>query len=81
MGIRSDECSVYESFTQMISFKLGRYEVNLPWKENHPQLPDNYDLSLRRLTGLWKRLSREPALLDEYDSVIRNQVAAGIVES
>ena len=26
----------------------GRYQVALPWKENVPDLPDNYDMALRR---------------------------------
>ena len=41
LGILKDEQSVYEKFVQQISFKDGRYEVQLPWKESHSLLPDN----------------------------------------
>ena len=31
LGILKNELRVYEKFTQQISFKQGRYEVQLPW--------------------------------------------------
>ena len=42
-------------------------------------LPDNYDLSLRRLNSLFRRLKRDPDLLIRNDTVIREQLASGIV--
>ena len=53
-GRKEDECSVYEDFKRNVSFREGRYEVHLPWKEPHPELTDNYELSQRRLDGLLK---------------------------
>ena len=47
-----------------------RYQASLPWKESHPPLPDNYDLALRRLDGLLKRLRQNPELLHQYKAVI-----------
>ena len=46
------------------------------WKATHPPLPENYELSLRRLQGLLSRLREKP----EYDSVIKDQIERGIVE-
>ena len=43
-------------------------------------LPDNYQLSLRRLNSLLRRLKQQPKLLGEYDKAIREQVEKGIVE-
>ena len=43
-------------------------------------LPSNYQLSLKRLTGLFSRLRRDPPLLQEYDAVIQEQISKGIVE-
>ena len=74
------EQSVYDKFTQQISFKNGRYTVSLPWKESMPCLPDNYMLCCKRLTGLLKRLNQNPQLLLQYDGVIRDQIKQGIVE-
>ena len=81
LGIKSQEESLYGNLTQTISFKDGRYEVKLPWRERHPPLPSNYQLSLKRLTGLCSCLKRDPPLQQDYDSVIRNQIDNGIVEA
>ena len=80
LGIKKDECSVYEDFERSISFRDGRYKVHLPWKEPHPELADNYKLSQRRLDGLLKRLRQNPPVLHKYDKVIKDQLNRGIVE-
>ena len=72
-GIRSDEQSVLEEFSQKIQFKEGGYEVRLPWKDSHSPLPTNYDLSLKRLLGLLCRLKEHPRVLQEYSSTIQSQ--------
>ena len=54
IGISPEEKSVYERFNEDITFKDGRYEVRLPWKECHATLPDDFTLCQRRLS-----LSRE----------------------
>ena len=80
LGIDSKIDSVLEEFTQTVQFKNGRYEVSLPWKNLHPTLPDNYQLSKRRLEGLVKHLRLDPEVLREYDSIINSQRNHGIVE-
>ena len=80
LGISSTGPSVHQEFKENISFKDGRYEVCLPWKEQHPILTDNYSLSLKRLQSLLCRLHQTPDILQEYDSVIRKQIEQGIVQ-
>ena len=80
IGIQKQENTVYESFEDEISFELDRYEVKLPWKPYHPMLPDNYQLCRKRLKGTFDRLCRDPILLQEYDSIIREQEDRGIIE-
>ena len=80
LGIVPNESSVYDDFQQRIRFDGRRYEVNLPWKEPHPMLPDNYSLSKRRLMSLLSRLRNDPGVLKEYHAVIQEQLNAGIVE-
>ena len=46
----------------------------------HPHLPDNYRLCQTRLKGLLYRLRRNPEVLKEYDGIIRDQLAKGIVQ-
>ena len=80
LGIMKDEPFVYDKFVQRISFDGQRYQVSLPWKENAPPLPDNFELCHRRLDSLLRRLKQNPPLLAEYDSVIRDQLSRGIIE-
>ena len=67
--------------TETVQFKDGRYKVTLPWKDSHPVLPDNYQLSPHRLQGLLRRLRQDTNVLQEYDSVIKTQIQQGIVDS
>ena len=80
LGVFPNDESVYEKFTQSIKLKDKRYEVKLPWKESHPVLPDNYQLSEKRLKHLLTRLRKDPEILQEYDNVIKEQLKEGIVE-
>ena len=80
LGIREPEQSVFEKFRENIVFKEDRYEVSLPWKDQHPLLPDNYQLSLKRLHGLLRRLRQSPSVFQEYDRIIQNQLKEGIVQ-
>ena len=80
LGIMKNEDSVYQKFTQKISFDGQRYQVSLPWKDDHPPLPNNQEMCRRRLIGLLKRLRQNPPLLAEYDSVIKDQLHRGVIE-
>ena len=44
IGIKQEENSVLETFTETITFRNQRYEVGFPWKEAHDPLPDNHSL-------------------------------------
>ena len=55
-----------------------RYEVGLPWKENRPGT--HYELCYNRLKSLQRRLKERPDLLNEYDSIIKEQLKCGVVE-
>ena len=74
LGILKEEHPVQERFSQKITFDGKRYEVHLPWKQSHPDLPDNYDLCKKRLGGLLKRLNQNPEELQLYDSIIQEQL-------
>jgi hypothetical protein len=80
LGISRSDQSIHQEFEESISFKDGRYEVSLPWKNPHPILPDNYKLSQHRLGSVLRRLQRTPDILQEYDSVIQKQLKMGIVQ-
>ena len=76
---KTRESSVCQEFQKEITFKNGRHEVSLPWKQS-PILPDHYDLALRRLNGLLKHLQQNSDMLLQYDTVIKEQLNRGIIE-
>lgn len=54
--------------------------MSLPWKESHNPLPNNYQLSYKRLWGLLQRLKQSPSVLQQYNSIIEDQIKQGVVE-
>ena len=80
LGILKSEDTVYQNFEEEIKFVNGRYEVQLPWKEQHPLLPDNFKLSQKRLQSLGRRLKSDPDIFRAYDEVIQDQLKNGIIE-
>ena len=58
-SLENDQNLVYEDFKeQIVGSPSGYYEVNLPWKANHPKLPTNEAGSRRRLTSLVRKVTR-----------------------
>ena len=41
-----------------ISFSDGKYVAKLPWKEDHPPLPTNYAVTLRRTESMIRRFAK-----------------------
>ena len=80
VGIAENETSIYENFTRKIEFKDGRYRVELPVKESHPVLPDNYTLCKKRLGNLKMRLDGDEELKRKYGKVFKEQLACGVIE-
>ncbi|GFW50028.1 DUF1758 domain-containing protein [Trichonephila clavipes] len=57
----------------------GRYEVSLPWKENHFPIPSNKDIAMKRLESLTKKLHQE-TLFTAYD-VFKEWELLGTIEN
>jgi hypothetical protein len=75
-----DQDEVYKEFQKQLQRSSERwYETTLPWKGNHPTLPNNKSGSLRRFNSLARKLDRSD-LLERYDQVIKDQLEQGIVE-
>ena len=75
-----DQMEVYREFKEQLKRSPeGWYEMELPWKGNHPSLTNNKDRSLRRLNGLVRKFKKQ-GLVERYDHVIRGQLEEGIVE-
>ena len=73
-----DQRVVHQEFLEQLKRSPeGWYETALPWKGNHPPLPDNKLGSLKRLATLLHRLKRN-GKLEEYDAIIREQLEEGL---
>ncbi|XP_035215325.1 uncharacterized protein LOC118188911 [Stegodyphus dumicola] len=57
----------------------GRFQVSLPWLDNHLPLKDNYDLAVKRLASTVKRLKAEK-LYDAYGEVFSEWEREGVIE-
>ncbi|XP_044184810.1 uncharacterized protein LOC122964955 [Acropora millepora] len=79
IGVSPHEGTVDDKFLDTIRACDGRYEVSLPWKEQHALLPDNYALAVSRLASVLKRLRRNPKLFAEYNRIIEEQSLQGII--
>ena len=65
--------AIKDEFQSEITFKNGRYEVKMPFKDEHAILPDNYALPNTRLTNLMRKLKSNPSLAAEYQQVIKSE--------
>lgn len=67
---------MYEEFKEQLTRSAeGWYETGLPWKGNHPTIPNNKAGSLKRLENTVRK-----GLLEQYDAIIKEQLVEGIIE-
>ena len=76
---KNDEM-VKNHFKENLMFVDGRYQVKWPWKDENPDLPKNRELAVGRLRSNVSRMKNKPELLQQYDSIIQDQLAKGIIE-
>ena len=70
-----------ELFLSSISFDGTRYEVGLPWRDGHPDVPNHLTMCQTQLKLLQRRLCSKPELVQEYSRIIEEQINLGIVET
>ena len=77
-----DQSAVYDNFCeQLVQKEDGRYETGLLWKPNHSALANNKEGSRARLANLIRKHKHSNfKLLEDYDAVIREQIADEMVE-
>ena len=74
------EAMVLKKFRDTLTYKDGRYEVSLPWKEDQVVLKDNYKQAENRLFNLEKKLLQEPAKARSYREAILKYIDDGVSE-
>ena len=77
--VKDDDLAL-DQFNKTIKLVNKRYEVNWPWKDEKPNLPDNFFLALGRLKSLLRKLSTNPEFMVKYNDIIQDQFNKGIIE-
>ena len=72
-----DEESAFSQFKKSLKFDGERYEVALPWKENHPKLRDNYKQAVKRLVSTENQLKRNDERAAAYSEAINQYIQDG----
>ena len=78
----SDEINdlVQDNFNETIYFNGLRYVIRLAFRSDVELVPDNYEISLRRLPHLLKKLKNDPDLYQEYRHILDSYEKEGIIE-
>ncbi|XP_060555869.1 uncharacterized protein LOC132716581 [Ruditapes philippinarum] len=63
-----------------ITYSNGQYIAKLPWKDDHPFLSSNENISRRRTMNVINRLKKDPELLKKYGDIIYEQEQRGFIE-
>lgn len=68
--------------TATVIYDKGRYSVGIPWKNEEPNLNNNYDMALRRLKSPEKALARKgPEAVQAYNKIIEDYERKGYVKN
>lgn len=77
---QNDQTIVHAEFKeQLLRNEEGWYGTGLPWRGNHPELPNNKQGSLSRLENLMKKLQLK-GQLPAYSKIIQDQLEDNNVE-
>ncbi|XP_013384334.1 uncharacterized protein LOC106154518 [Lingula anatina] len=55
----------------------GHYQIGLPWKYDHPCLPNNLSMAKKRINLLKRRFQRDPALFISYKATMTDYIEKG----
>ena len=75
----TDEKASLEKLEELIRYVDGRYQVVIPWKDEEPVLPNNYEMALRRLLNTEKRLLKNPEIGEAYTNNINQYLEKGYI--
>ena len=68
-----------EKVEKSLKFVDGRYQVPIPWKENAPELQDNFEMAFRRLRCTEKKLLKKPDIAKAYSDCIEQYTSKGYI--
>lgn len=75
-----EDAEALQRFEETSILKDGRYQVELPWRQEHPPLQDNYRIAKKRLESLKRKLSKDVTLYSRYNEVVEDYLKQGMAE-
>jgi len=57
----------------------NRYEVEIPWKQDPCELPDDFEMAFRRLQGTEKRLAKDSQIASSYCETLDQYLKKGYI--
>ena len=79
--LTTDKKASLEKLEESIRYVDGRHQVAIPWKDDEPTLPNNYEMALRRLLNTEKRLLKNPEIGEAYTNNINQYLERGNIRS
>ncbi|KAJ8049997.1 hypothetical protein HOLleu_02999 [Holothuria leucospilota] len=80
LELKPDEVSAMSKVKGSLDYRMGRYQVRVPWKgDSGPLLPDNRDMAISRLQSTEKRLKANPSLGKDYSDTIERYLSKGYI--
>ena len=76
----ADDDEALSEFNKSIQLVNGRYQIRWPWREENPNVFNNYKFSYARLASTVKRLKKNPKTMKQYNDIIEDQVKQSIIE-
>ena len=62
----------FSEFKKLMKMVNKRYQFCCPWREENPDLPENYNSTYGKLNSVVERLRKNPEILKMYDNVIKD---------
>ena len=75
----AEECVIHK-FEKDISFNGERYVTKLPFRLDHPLLPDNEFVCEKRLRSMHGKLLKDEEVVKKYDGVVKEYEKERIIE-
>lgn len=75
-----EEREALQRFEETSIYKDGRYQVELPWRQDHPPLQNNYRIAKKRLESLKVKLKKDVTFYSRYNDVVEDYIRQGMAE-
>ncbi|XP_038060160.1 uncharacterized protein LOC119731170 [Patiria miniata] len=75
-----DDKKAVKTWNDSVNLVDGHYQLDIPFKSDTPDLPENRIVAERRLQSLAKRFTKDPGLHSRYCAEIQNLLSRGFAE-